>query len=204
LLTTNNPLFWLIVGALLGTGCDAAEPGQAPVPTGVPRVEAADLPDAERRLHEAHMNRALELARANQGAPFGAVVVDRASNRAVCEGANQTARNRILHAEIIAILECDAALRKGSGELTLYASAEPCAMCAAAAAWAGIDQLVYATSIATLGEFGVAQIHLDSVTIAGATAGLPLASGRIIAGVLAERGDEILRQWARGRGAASN
>lgn len=93
------------------------------------------------------MNIALELARKaaeNGDTPVGALVVEDGQilgtgyNRIECEG-DPTA-----HAELIALRE--AARRKGDWRLrgaTLYATLEPCIMCAAAAVHARVARVVF-------------------------------------------------------------
>lgn len=83
--------------------------------------------------------------RANQGGPFGAVIV--------AEGGRVVARahNRVIatkdptaHAEIEAIREASRAL--GTFDLSdcvIYASSEPCPMCLAAILWARIPRILY-------------------------------------------------------------
>jgi len=107
----------------------------------------------------AFLRRAIDLAReAREDGrhPFGALIVDQrgqtvveARNNAVRPGGNPTR-----HAETVA---CDqAASLISEAELarsTLYASAEPCAMCAGAIYWVGLGRVVYALSEVGLLEF---------------------------------------------------
>ena len=79
--------------------------------------------------------------------PFGAVLVQ--DGRALLTALNNqnTARDCTGHAETVLVREAqrvlgDAALQ-GS---TVYASGEPCAMCAGAMFWAGVARVVYAAS----------------------------------------------------------
>ncbi len=96
----------------------------------------------------APMRRALDLAAeaARDGeVPVGAVVVK--DGAIVGEGVNRTRRDRdpSAHAEIVAIRAACAAL--GSDRLTgceIYATLEPCPMCAGAMAHARVARLVYA------------------------------------------------------------
>ena len=81
------------------------------------------------------------------GNPFGAVVVQ--DGRVLAEGANRVMAENdpTWHAEMAAIR--DACKAEGSSRLrdaTLYTSAEPCPMCLAAAYWAGIKAIVYAST----------------------------------------------------------
>ena len=105
------------------------------------------------------MDRALELARQAElegEVPVGAVVVDAAGNIAG-EGSNRpvTQCDPTAHAEIVALR--DAARRSGNYRLTgmtLYATIEPCAMCAGAMIHARIGRLVYGAADPKAGAAG--------------------------------------------------
>jgi tRNA(Arg) A34 adenosine deaminase TadA len=96
----------------------------------------------------AHLEHAVRLARSARERgdhPFGAVVVTPAGT--VVEGMNSvlTAGDPTGHAETNLVRAAAAALE--SVELaasTLYASTEPCPMCAGAIYWSGIGRVVYA------------------------------------------------------------
>jgi len=98
------------------------------------------------------MARALELARAAAAAgevPVGAVIVDPTTGEIVGEGANAPlmAHDPTAHAEIIALRS--AAAKLGNYRLTgliLYATLEPCAMCAGAISFARIGKVIFAAS----------------------------------------------------------
>ncbi|MGL6074280.1 MAG: nucleoside deaminase [Fimbriiglobus sp.] len=93
------------------------------------------------------MRRAIELAGNVPVLPFGAVIVDRLTGQVMAEGWNRTSENPTWHGEIDAINH----LPKGyKGSLVLYTTAEPCPMCMGAILWAGIERVVYGTSIRTL------------------------------------------------------
>jgi tRNA(Arg) A34 adenosine deaminase TadA len=107
---------------------------------------------------ERFLRRALELARASVeagGGPFGAVVVR--DGHVIAEG-----RNRVVpgcdptaHAEIEALRAAAQAL--GTHELAgcvVFASAEPCPMCAAALHWARVARVVYAAGRADAAAAG--------------------------------------------------
>ncbi|WP_407519918.1 nucleoside deaminase [Methylobacterium oryzisoli] len=89
------------------------------------------------------------------GGPFGCVIVQ--DGRILAEGANRVAAENdpTWHAEMAAIREaCRAAGRPTLDDATLYTSAEPCAMCLAAACWAGIARIVYASTNADAAAAG--------------------------------------------------
>ncbi len=81
------------------------------------------------------------------GGAFGAVIVR--DGEIVGEGANRVVAENdpTWHAEMAVIR--DACRKEGSFKLpgaTLYTSAEPCPMCMAAAYWAGISRIFYAST----------------------------------------------------------
>ncbi|AWB22849.1 nucleoside deaminase [Methylobacterium currus] len=81
------------------------------------------------------------------GGAFGAVIVR--DGEIVGEGANRVVAENdpTWHAEMAAIR--DACKKEGNFKLpgaTLYTSAEPCPMCMAAAYWAGISRIFYAST----------------------------------------------------------
>ncbi|MGV0852118.1 nucleoside deaminase [Mycolicibacterium phlei] len=97
--------------------------------------------------------RSIELAveaGASGNRPFGAVLVA-ADGAVLAEGRNEVASSGDItaHAEIAAIR---AAIDAGHGSRlagsTVYASGEPCPMCAAACVWAGVARIVFAAGTA--------------------------------------------------------
>ena len=102
--------------------------------------------------HRVFMARAIELSETTSlvegaGAPFGAVIVRHGA--ILAEGANRVAAENdpTWHAEKEAIRNaCKAAGAVTLRDATLYASGEPCTMCLAAARWAGITEIYYAST----------------------------------------------------------
>lgn len=102
-----------------------------------------------------HLGHAIELAgaaREHGNHPFGAVLVDaRGEIVLVAENTVVTERDCTNHAELnlvsAACRSLDAAALAGS---TLFASTEPCAMCAGAIYWSGIGRVVYGLAGAEL------------------------------------------------------
>ncbi|MEF7612615.1 nucleoside deaminase [Aquincola sp. MAHUQ-54] len=94
-----------------------------------------------------HMRQAIDAARQARAAgdmPFGAVLAR--GGKAVWTSRNNqlTTADCTGHAEVVLIREAAQAL--GTEALrgaTVYASGEPCAMCAGAMFWAGISRIVY-------------------------------------------------------------
>ncbi|MEZ5429539.1 MAG: nucleoside deaminase [Pyrinomonadaceae bacterium] len=98
---------------------------------------------------EKFMRRAIELAQngidANDGGPFGAVVVK--DGRIVAEGWNQvtSTNDPTAHAEIVAIRKACAELNSFQLEgCTVYTSCEPCPMCLGAIYWARPERMLFA------------------------------------------------------------
>jgi tRNA(Arg) A34 adenosine deaminase TadA len=100
------------------------------------------------------MRLAIELARMNierdHGGPFGALVVQKPSNKIIGAGVNCVARNNnaILHAEIMALMMAQKEV--GSFSLKsdpafsheLITTCEPCAMCLGGALWSGVSAII--------------------------------------------------------------
>lgn len=96
-----------------------------------------------------HLSRAIELARQAREAgdhPFGSLLVD-ATGDVVLEARNTvvTSRDVTAHAELNLVREASRRLDVSTlATSTLYASTEPCAMCAGAIYWSGIGRVVFA------------------------------------------------------------
>lgn len=89
----------------------------------------------------------LEKMEANEGGPFGAVVVQ--SGAIVGRGWNQvTSQNDpTAHAEIVAIRDACSRLQTFSlAGCEIYSSCEPCPLCLAAIYWSRLDCLYYAAT----------------------------------------------------------
>jgi tRNA(Arg) A34 adenosine deaminase TadA len=104
---------------------------------------------------ERHLARTIELAcrsRQNGNHPFGSLLVA-PDGAVVLEAENTvlTERDWTGHAELNLVRAAGARLRPEElRRHTLYASTEPCAMCTAAAYWAGVGRIVYALGAETL------------------------------------------------------
>lgn len=109
----------------------------------------------EHTLTDAEEHFLRESIRVAQGArdagrhPFGSIVVSAAGEIVASFGNNSLPPqgDPTQHAELQAVAAAFRRLGdKGMPGSTLYTSAEPCAMCAGAAYWCGIDRVVYALS----------------------------------------------------------
>ena len=102
-----------------------------------------------------HLRTSIELAwkaRERGNHPFGAVLANAEGLRLlIAENTVSTERDVTGHAELNLVRLATRDLSAGQlAQCTLYASTEPCAMCAGAAFWAGIGRVVYALSEAAL------------------------------------------------------
>ena len=112
-------------------------------------------PEDDRR----HMRAAIQASREalQQGNfPYGAVLVSPAGEQLLVAGNNQvTSGDCTGHAEVVLIRA--AAARLGPASLvgsSVYASGEPCAMCAGALFWAGVARVVFGIGNATIMRVG--------------------------------------------------
>ena len=93
-------------------------------------------------------------ARAAGNHPFGAILVDPDGAILLQAGnAHGDGNDRTAHAERVLMTQaCRIWPAEFLARCTMYASAEPCAMCAGAAYWAGIGRVVYGLSERELGR----------------------------------------------------
>jgi tRNA(adenine34) deaminase len=119
-------------------------------------------------IHRQWMSRALKLAQlaGNAGeVPVGVVIID-SSGEVVAEGENRKERDQdpTAHAEIIAIRRAAFSLQTWRlSDCTLYATLEPCPMCAGAIVHARIGLLVYGTDDPKTGAIRTVANIPDSV-----------------------------------------
>ena len=142
----------LLVGA--GVLAGLAGSGFAGIPAA--RSEPGpDVADADLTLLRRTFALADE-ARRIGGSPYGALVADAAGN-VVAEQGNTSALtdgDPTQHAELVTTAAAWRTLGyDGMAQGTLYASTEPCSMCAGAAYWTGIGRVVYGMSNRRLFEF---------------------------------------------------
>ncbi len=149
---------------------------------------------------ERWMREALALARAagERGeVPVGSVAVF--EDRIVGRGTNarESARDPTAHAELVAIQEAARTLgRWRLAGVTVFATLEPCAMCAGAMVLARIDRLVYAASDPKAGAAGSL---MDLTSDPRLNHRFPVERG-----VLADESGELLRAFFRVRRGSGN
>lgn len=102
----------------------------------------------------------------------------------------------LLHGETAAAIDACARSRPRIRwpDLSLYTTAEPCPMCAAAIAWTGIGEVIIGSDITALAGLGISQIDLACAEVLGKA---PFYSGRLVIGVLAGDTGEMYAEWAR-------
>jgi guanine deaminase len=110
---------------------------------------------SEQTLMQRALALALERMRANDGGPFGALVVR--NGEIIAEGWNQvtSTNDPTAHAEVVAIRR--ACTKLGTFNLSdcdIYASCEPCPMCLGAVYWARFKTLYYSNTRAEAAAIG--------------------------------------------------
>ncbi|WP_220387779.1 nucleoside deaminase [Legionella sainthelensi] len=136
-----------------------------------------------------YMRVAIELAKKNPQAPFAALIVDNKTGEILARGLNASKVNPTFHGEMVAINNC---IKKHPqvnwSNVTLYTTAEPCAMCQSAVVWANIPRVVFATSLDYLKSHGWDQINLQASEINKKS---PFYHGAITGGVLADEANPL-------------
>ncbi len=110
-------------------------------------VSDADPPalSADERRHLEHAVALARSARERGDHPFGAVIVTPGGTAVTGTNTVVTAGDPTGHAELNAVRAAAAQLEPVElAAATLYASTEPCTMCAGALYWSGIGRVVYA------------------------------------------------------------
>jgi len=101
------------------------------------------------REYETWMARAIAEARSSSAdgdGPVGAILVRDGVSIGTGRNTKTSTRSGFAHAELNALLDARADLGRRPRGVTLYTTLEPCAMCLAAAMYAGVSRLVYGAS----------------------------------------------------------
>lgn len=140
---------------------------------------------------EHYVRRAIRLARNVPKHPFGALLVDQRKGVLVAEGWNRSVQNPTWHGEMDAINKAAASrVTIDWTKLTLYTTAEPCAMCQGAVAWTGIRRVVFGSSIPFLKTLNWWAIDIRAEEISRRTA---FRECTVVGGVLEEECNELFR-----------
>ena len=106
--------------------------------------------------------------------PFGSVIVRGGELLAAAHNTVHRDRDPTAHAEVNAVrAACRTAVAIKLPGTILYSSCEPCPMCLSAIHWAGIDEVVYAATIADARAAGFDEIALPAARVAEAGGGRP-------------------------------
>ena len=139
---------------------------------------------------EVYMKRAIRLAGNVPKFPFGALLVDD-EKKVVAEGWNRSVHNPTWHGEMDAINKCAASgVKVDWTKLTLYTTAEPCAMCQGAVAWTGIKRVVFGSSIPFLKSLNWWAIDIRAEELARRAA---FRACTVVGGVLEEECNKLFR-----------
>ena len=150
----------------------------------------ASLPTLAAPEDEQYMRRAIRVAGNVPKYPFGAVIVDQ-QNKVVAEGWNRSVHNPTWHGEMDAINKCAESHPKIDWtKLTLYTTAEPCAMCQGAVAWTGISRVVFGSSIPFLKSLNWWAIDIRAEELARLA---PFRQCTVVGGVLEEDCNKLFR-----------
>ncbi|CZG49062.1 deaminase [Legionella pneumophila] len=107
----------------------------------------------------------IEVAATNPMAPYGAMIVYD-DKEILLKSVNSAHNNPLMHGELSVIHRLfDNGFDGDASKLSLYTTAEPCPMCAAAIYWAMIPKVVYGSSIAFLHELFGRQIQISAKEI---------------------------------------
>ena len=140
---------------------------------------------------EQYMRRAIRLGGNNPKNPFGGLLVDSAKKVIVAEGWNRSIHNPTWHGEMDAINKCATTHPKIDWtKLTLYTTAEPCAMCQGAVAWAGISRVVFGSSIPFLKSLNWWAIDIRAEELARLAA---FRNCTVVGGALEEECNNLFR-----------
>jgi tRNA(Arg) A34 adenosine deaminase TadA len=139
---------------------------------------------------ERHLRRAIQLAGNVPKYPFAALLVDQQKG-VVAEGWNRSVHNPTWHGEMDAINKCAASHPQIDWtRLTLYTTAEPCAMCQGAVAWSGIRRVVFGSSIPFLKSLNWWAIDIRAEEVARLAA---FRECSVVGGVLEEECNKLFR-----------
>ena len=129
--------------------------------------------------------------------PFGAVLADRSGKVLhVARNTQFSARDGLAHAEVQLVREVEATL--GADSLrgaTVFASGEPCAMCAGALFWSGVARVVFAARTATITRLiGGPSLPIQTAQVYVGAHPAPWVEGPL----LEEEASVVLAQWPYG------
>jgi tRNA(Arg) A34 adenosine deaminase TadA len=118
----------------------------------------------DKYLHD-FMTTTIEIAASNPIAPYGAIIVYD-DKEILLKSVNSAHHHPLMHGELSVIHTLfNNGFNGDVSKLSLYTTAEPCPMCAAAIYWAMIPKVVYGTSIPFLHDLFGRQIEVRATEI---------------------------------------
>lgn len=135
------------------------------------------------------MRETIEVAKSNPIAPYGAIIVydDR---EILLKSVNSANNHPLMHGELSVIHTLFSNGFDGDrSKLSLYSTAEPCPMCAAAMYWAMIPKVFYGSSIAFLHDLFGRQIQIGAREILSHTPSFYEAE--LVGGVMEEECNDL-------------
>ena len=137
----------------------------------------------------------IEVAASNPIAPYGAIIVYD-DKEILLKSVNSAHHHPLMHGELSVIHTLfNNGFKDDVSKLSLYTTAEPCPMCAAAIYWAMIPKVIYGTSIPFLHELFGRQIQVGAEEIFSKTP--EFYQCNLIAGVLQEECDQLFVEAKR-------
>lgn len=131
----------------------------------------------------------IQVAASNPLAPYGAIIVYDDKD-ILLKSVNSALNNPLMHGELSVIHTLfNNGFDGDVSKLSLYTTAEPCPMCAAAIYWAMIPKVVYGSSIAFLHELFGRQIQVGAEEILSKTP--DYYSCHLIGGVMLEECNQL-------------
>ncbi|HAU1758204.1 TPA: nucleoside deaminase [Legionella pneumophila] len=140
----------------------------------------------------------IEVAATNPMAPYGAIIVYD-DEEILLKSVNSAHNNPVMHGELSVIHTLfNNGFNGDVSKLSLYTTAEPCPMCAAAIYWAMIPKVVYGSSIVFLHELFGRQIQVGAGEILSKTP--DFYSCHLIGGVMEDECNQLFNEAKKLRG----
>jgi tRNA(Arg) A34 adenosine deaminase TadA len=134
----------------------------------------------------------IEVAASNPMAPYSAIIVYD-NKEVLLESVNSAHHNPLMHGELSVIHTLfDNGFNGDASKLSLYTTAEPCPMCAAAIYWAMIPKVIYGTSIPFLHELFGRQVQVRAREILSKTP--DFYECNLIGGIMEDECNELFIQ----------
>ncbi|HAW6249048.1 TPA: nucleoside deaminase [Legionella pneumophila] len=134
----------------------------------------------------------IEVASENPIAPYGAIIVYD-NKEILLKSVNSAHHHPLMHGELSVINNLfNNDFDGDASKLSLYTTAEPCPMCAAAIYWAMIPKVVYGSSIAFLHDLFGRQIQVGAEEVLSKTP--DFYNCNLIGGVMEEKCNSLFQK----------